>query len=92
MGYSAGGIQAGEFFLHFDGDVNGTALDPDYVPDALDEVEAYASAAGMIYSFYGRLSVASMDAEALREGSLPRHSTVTARRIRFIASLKRSPH
>ena len=25
----------------------------------------------MIYSFYGRLSVASMDAEALREGSLP---------------------
>lgn len=71
MGYSAGGIQAGEFFLHFDGDVNGTALDPDYVPDALDEVEAYASAAGMIYSFYGRLSVASMDAEVLREGSLP---------------------
>ena len=71
MGYSAGGIQAGEFFLNFDGSVNGTALDPDYVPDALDEVDAYASAAGMIYSFYGRLSVASMDADALREGELP---------------------
>ena len=71
MGYSAGGIQAGEFFLNFDGDVNGTLLDPDYVPDALDEVEAYASAAGMIYSFYGRLSVASMDADALRAGELP---------------------
>ena len=71
MGYSAGGIQAGEFFLNFDGGVNGTALDPDYAPDALDEVEAHASAAGMIYSFYGRLSVASMDVDALRAGELP---------------------
>lgn len=71
MGYSAGGIQAGEFFLNFDGDVNGTALDPDYAPDALDEVEAHASAAGMVYSFYGRLSVASMDVDALRAGELP---------------------
>ena len=71
MGYSAGGIQAGEFLLHFDGDVNGTALDPDYIPDALDAVPARASAAGMIYSFYGRLSVASMDEEALKAGDLP---------------------
>lgn len=54
MGYSAGGIQAGEFFLNFDGEVNGTALDPDYVPDELDAIPANASAAGMIYSFYGR--------------------------------------
>lgn len=38
MGYSAGGIQAGEFFLNFDGEVNGTALDPDYVPDELDAI------------------------------------------------------
>ena len=71
MGYSAGGIQAGEFFLRFDEDVNGTALDPDYVPDALDAVPAHASAAGMIYSFYGRLSVASMDEEELKAGDLP---------------------
>ncbi len=71
MGYSAGGIQAGEFFLNFDEDVLPTALDPDYVPDALDEVTAHASAAGMIYSFYGRLSVASMDVESLRAGDLP---------------------
>ena len=71
MGYSAGGIQAGEFLLNFDGDVLPTVLDPDYVPDALDAVPAYASAAGMIYSFYGRLSVASMDEEALRAGDLP---------------------
>ena len=71
MGYSAGGIQAGEFFLNFDGEVNGTALDPDYVPDELDAIPANASAAGMIYSFYGRLSVASMDAQALKAGNLP---------------------
>ena len=71
MGYSAGGIQAGDFFLHYDGAVNGTALDPDYVPDELDAVPAEASACGMIYSFYGRLSVASMDEEALRAGDLP---------------------
>lgn len=71
MGYSAGGIQAGEFFLNFDEDVLPTALDPDYIPDELDEVSAHASAAGMIYSFYGRLSVASMDADELRSGDLP---------------------
>ena len=71
MGYSAGGIQAGEFFLNFDGEVNGTALDPDYVPDELDAIPANASAAGMIYSFYGRLSVASMDAQALKAGDPP---------------------
>ena len=71
MGYSAGGIQTGEFFLNFDGEVNGTALDPDYVPDELDAIPANASAAGMIYSFYGRLSVASMDAQALKAGDLP---------------------
>lgn len=71
MGYSAGGIQAGEFFLNFDEDVLPTVLDPDYIPDELDEVPAHASAAGMIYSFYGRLSVASMDADELRSGDLP---------------------
>lgn len=71
MGYSAGGIQAGEFFLNFDEDVLPTVLDPDYVPDELDEVTAHPSAAGMIYSFYGRLSVASMDADELRSGDLP---------------------
>ena len=71
MGYSAGGIQAGEFFLHYDEDVLPTALDPDYVPDELDDVTAHASAAGMIYSFYGRLSVASMDEDDLIAGELP---------------------
>ena len=50
MGFSAGGIQAGEFLMHYDEDVTGTALDSRYVPDELDAIPAHASAAGMIYS------------------------------------------
>ena len=71
MGFSAGGILAGEMLLNFDGTVSGDALDVSYKPDALDEVSADASADGMIYSFYGRLSVGSTDVEALRAGKLP---------------------
>lgn len=71
MGFSAGGIQAGEFLMHYDEDVTGTALDSRYVPDELDSIPAHASAAGMIYSFYGRLSVGNMDASWLAEGNLP---------------------
>lgn len=71
MGYSAGGIQAGEYFISADGTVNGSYLDPDYAPDELDEVVAKASACGMIYSFYGRLSVASLDVEHLKAAELP---------------------
>ncbi len=71
IGFSAGGILSGETALNFDGTVNGTALDPDYVPDELDSVSADVSAAGMFYSFCGRLSVASMDVEALSQGGLP---------------------
>jgi acetyl esterase/lipase len=71
MGYSAGGIQAGEFFISTDGDVNGSYLDPEYIPDELDEIPATASACGMIYSFYGRLSVASLDVENLKAAELP---------------------
>lgn len=36
MGFSAGGILAGEMLLHYDGLVNGTALNANYIPDALD--------------------------------------------------------
>ena len=71
MGFSAGGIQAGEFLMHYDEDVNGTSLDSGYIPDELDEIPAHASAAGMIYSFYGRLSVGNMDTDWLSEGNLP---------------------
>lgn len=71
MGFSAGGILAGEMLLNYDGLVNGTALDADYVPDTLDGISADAAAAGMIYSFYGRLSVGSTDVEMLRNGNLP---------------------
>ena len=71
MGFSAGGIQAGEFLMHYDEDVNGTALDSSYVPDELDQIPAHASADGMIYSFYGRLSVGNMDPDWLSEGDIP---------------------
>lgn len=71
MGFSAGGIQAGEFLMHYDEMVSGTALDSRYVPDALDALPAHASAAGMIYSFYGRLSVGNMDPSWLSQGDLP---------------------
>lgn len=52
MGFSAGGIQAGEFLMHYDEKVTGTELDKSYVPDELDKIPAHASADGMIYSFY----------------------------------------
>lgn len=71
MGFSAGGILAGEMLLNFDGTVNGTALDADYVPDSLDGVSADAAADGMIYSFYGRLSVASKDVDKFASSDLP---------------------
>ncbi|MGN1442912.1 MAG: flavodoxin [Acutalibacteraceae bacterium] len=71
MGFSAGRILAGEMLLNFDGMVNGTALDSNYVPDTLDAVSADACADGMIYSFYGRLSVASDDTEQFASSALP---------------------
>lgn len=71
MGYSAGGIQAGEFLMHYDGEVDGSTLDPEYLPDELDSVPAHVSADAMIYSFYGRLSVASLDVADLQDADLP---------------------
>lgn len=71
MGFSAGGIQAGEFLMHYDEDVTGESLDASYVPDELDALPAHASACGMVYSFYGRLSVGNMDPTWLAAGNLP---------------------
>lgn len=71
MGFSAGGILAGEMILHYGNGITPDALDPSYVPDALDRVSARVAADGMIYSFYGRLSVASMDLKSLQEAGIP---------------------
>lgn len=71
MGFSAGGILSGEMLLNFDGDVSPSTLDPKYQPDGLDSISADAAACGMIYSFYGRLSFGTTDAELLRSGNLP---------------------
>lgn len=71
MGFSAGGILAGEMLLNYAGNKNGTVLDASYIPDELDEISADAGADGMIYSFYGRLSVASTDVEKFATSDLP---------------------
>ncbi|MBQ9005953.1 MAG: alpha/beta hydrolase [Atopobiaceae bacterium] len=71
MGYSAGGIAAGQMLLDWDGTTSPALFDAAYDPDELDAVSADAAADGMIYSFYGRLSVASKDMAQLRAGNLP---------------------
>lgn len=71
VGFSAGGILNGEVLLNWRDLTNGTALDNSYVPDALDKVPVSACAVGMIYSFYGRLSVSMNDVETLRAANLP---------------------
>lgn len=71
VGFSAGGILNGEVLLNWRGLTNGTALDSSYVPDELDKVPVDACAVGMIYSFYGRLSVSMNNVETLRSADLP---------------------
>lgn len=71
MGFSAGGILCGEMLLNYDGLVNGSFIDDNYHADYLDEVPIDVSAVGMIYSFYGRLSVASTDIQKFSNSDLP---------------------
>lgn len=71
VGFSAGGILNGEVLLNWHDLTNGTALDSSYRPDALDNVPVSACAVGMIYSFYGRLSVSMNDVTTLRAANLP---------------------
>lgn len=71
VGFSAGGILCGDEALHFDGLVNGSVLDNGYVPDELDQVSADVCAIGMIYSFYGRLSVSNNNVNDLQDGDIP---------------------
>ncbi len=71
VGFSAGGILNGEVLLNWRDLTNGKALDSAYVPDELDNVPVSACAVGMIYAFYGRLSVSMNDVETLRNANLP---------------------
>ncbi len=71
VGFSAGGILNGEVLLNWRDLTNGTALDSSYCPDELDNVPVSACAVGMIYSFYGRLSVSMNNVETLRAANLP---------------------
>lgn len=71
VGFSAGGILNGEVLLNWRDLTNGTLLDANYRPDELDQVPVNACAVGMIYSFYGRLSVSMNDVATLRAANLP---------------------
>ena len=71
VGFSAGGILNGEVLLHWRNLANASTLVPDYEPDELDRIPVDACAIGMIYAFYGRLSVSMNDVETLREADLP---------------------
>ncbi len=71
VGFSAGGILNGEVLLNWRDLTNGTALDSSYRPDDLDNVPVSACAVGMIYAFYGRLSVSMNNVETLRNANLP---------------------
>ena len=59
------------------------------MPDALDDVSADAAAAGMIYSFYGRLSAATDDVEKLAVSDLPPTFFAMAQEIPLFQSLKK---
>lgn len=71
VGFSAGGILNGEVLLNWRDLTNGKAFDSSYVPDELDNVLVSACAVGMIYSFYGRLSVSMNDVATLCAANLP---------------------
>lgn len=71
MGFSAGGILCGDMLLNFDGTVNPNILDETYLSDDLDKISAKVAGVGMVYSFYGRLALASTDTEQFSMADLP---------------------
>lgn len=71
VGFSAGGILNGEVLLNWRDLKNGTAIDNSYIPDDFDKVPVSVCAVGMIYAFYGRLSVSMNDVGTLRRANLP---------------------
>lgn len=58
------------------------------IADELDKVSADANAAGMIYSFYRRLSVASTDIEKFKTSDLPPTYFLYGTRDPFVANLR----
>lgn len=52
LGFSAGGMLAGEVILNSDEAVSGKIIDTNYIPDSLDLISSDVAAAGMIYSYY----------------------------------------
>lgn len=71
VGFSAGGIANGRAVLEYNGDINGTSLDSNYIPDKIDEISSTPNAVIMEYSFYGRLSVADLNESTFKDFDLP---------------------
>ncbi len=71
VGFSAGGILNGEVLLNWRDLKNASSLDSSYQPDELDNLPVSVCAVGMIYSFYGRLSVSMNNVNTLRAATLP---------------------
>lgn len=71
VGFSAGGILNGEVLLNWRGTKNASSLDSSYRPDELDAVPVEACGVGMVYAFYGRLSVSMNNVATLRAANLP---------------------
>lgn len=71
VGFSAGGIANGHAVLEFGENKNGTLLDNNYKPDAIDNISSTPNAVIMGYSFYGRLSVADLDENTFKNFDLP---------------------
>ena len=60
-----------EVLLNWRGLKNASLLDSSYQPDELDNIPVSACAVGMIYSFYGRLSISMNNVPTLRAANLP---------------------
>lgn len=71
VGFSAGGIANGHAILEFGENKNGTLIDNNYKPDAIDSISSTPNAVIMGYSFYGRLSVADLDEDTFKNFDLP---------------------
>ena len=92
VGFSAGGIANGHAVLEFGDTVNGTVIDSSYVPDDIDSVSSTPNAIVMGYAFYGRLSVADLNASTFQDITLPPTYYVYGTRDPFYNQFNRQVH
>ena len=74
MGFSAGGFLCSGTLVNYDGNVNGTVLDENYVPDELDEISADVNGMVLVYSIVsatGELGQDTEDPQVFEKAELP---------------------